>query len=237
MRSLQFYSYVVSYEEDLGISGIDFSSDFIKAVKKRFGHVESVCDFGSGNGFIGLSLLANGLCNHVTLLDKNPLAIKVCKDTVRRNQLGKNVSVCRSDVFKNVRKSEQWDIIIGNPPHHIGTNQQHLSDMKSYDPEWKVHQELYNTAGEHLKIGGSLLLIEDIRDSKPAQWKRLIEETNDLIFIKAFRPRIIRLPNTKRLDYLKMVSNKNNSSMIASGLEWILNPIAPYYIIWSKKQY
>ena len=83
-------------------------------VKKLIGKVSRICEFGSGPGFIGFSLLSNGLCDSLCLIDINPEAVKLCKKTIQENKLESKVSIYLSDGLSNIPSSEKWDLVVSN---------------------------------------------------------------------------------------------------------------------------
>ena len=88
-----------------------------------------------GTGFIGFSMLAYGLCETLCLADINPLAIRACERTIRDNGLRERVSVYLSDNLRGIPSSEQWDLIVSNPPHFTDAAE---GDIRSRDAEWRI---------------------------------------------------------------------------------------------------
>jgi methylase of polypeptide subunit release factors len=70
----------------------------------------------SGPGFIGFSTLGNGLCETLCLSDVNPAAAASCQHTIDVNKLADRVSVYQSDNLKNIPISEEWNLVVSNPP-------------------------------------------------------------------------------------------------------------------------
>src|SRR3990167_6762042 len=91
-KVIKYGNIKVFYLPELHGGGMDFGQDYLPVVRKLFGKVDYVCEFASGPGFIGFSLLANDLCKKLCLVDINPLAIKCCKKTIEANNLGKVVT-------------------------------------------------------------------------------------------------------------------------------------------------
>ena len=118
-----------------------------------------VFEWCSGPAFIGFSLLARGLCQSLCLADINPEAVEVCKKTIKSNGLEDRVSVYLSDNLQQIPDSEQWDLVVGNPPH-FDTDEEGL-DIRSFDPGWKIHERFYSEAGDHLTEDGLILIAEN----------------------------------------------------------------------------
>lgn len=150
MEQMQFRGYTLSYHQGTALSGMDFGQDFIPVVRKLFAHPRSVCDLGAGNGFIGLGLLASGLCDSLTLIDINPLAVEACRKTIEDNHLEDKVTAYHSDVFKSVPENVSWDLIVSNPPHRNGSESRYEADVNSCDPGWRIHRELYGLSLIHI---------------------------------------------------------------------------------------
>ena len=100
-----------------------------------------------GPGFIGFSMLGNGLCETLCLSDINPAAVSSCQHTVRVNKLSDRVSVYQSDNLKSIPRSEMWNLIVSNPPHFID---QYEGDIRAHDPDWRIHRNFFETVSDHL---------------------------------------------------------------------------------------
>ena len=72
-----------------------------------------------GPGFIGFALLGYGFCDTLCLADINPEAVDACRRTVIQNRLAERVAVYHSDNLDGIPASEQWDLVVGNPPHFV----------------------------------------------------------------------------------------------------------------------
>ncbi len=83
-----------------------------------------IFEWCSGPGFIGFSMLANGLCDSLCLADINPAAVDCCRRTVADNGLSDRVSVYHSD---NLR-----DISVGRA---MGSCRQQSAAFRHHDPD------------------------------------------------------------------------------------------------------
>jgi methylase of polypeptide subunit release factors len=72
----------------------------------------------AGPGFIGFQLLGWGLIGTLCLADINPQAVAACGRTINDNALSARVNVYQSDNLANIPQSEQWDLVVSNPPHY-----------------------------------------------------------------------------------------------------------------------
>ena len=170
-----------------------FGQDFLPVVRSIFRKVEKVCEFAAGPGFIGFSLLANNLCDTLTLVDVKPEAVRACQRTVENNDLTNRVTVYQSDGLRNVPATEKWDLVVANPPFYKCTRYEYehkfaqgKSTLNSYDPDWNIHRQFYANVGRFLRPGGSVLFLENIHGSSPGLWRRMIEESG-LEYVRCFR--------------------------------------------------
>ena len=116
----------VSYTWNLNGGGLILAYEFVHLVSQKIGKVRHIFEYCSGPGFIGFSLLANNLCDQLTLADINPRAIDTIKETIKNNHLQDKVSVYQSDCLDSIPDNEQWDLVVGNPPW----------DLVSGNPPW-----------------------------------------------------------------------------------------------------
>jgi hypothetical protein len=171
MREWQCGSIRVSYRLRLDGGGRQFAPEYVEALRRRpesagrrFRHAFEWC---SGPGFIGFTLLAEGLCERLCLADINPEAAECVRRTVRRNGLGDRVTVYSSDNFRQIPAHEQFDLVVGNPPNYFALNPQHPAfaiyreDLRPNDRDWVVHRDFYANVRRHLQPG-ALLMIDEI---------------------------------------------------------------------------
>jgi len=164
----------ISYRPELDGGGTDFGQEFVPVVRRRFGRLEHAFEFCAGPGFIGFSLLANNLCDRLTLADINPAAVDACRRTIRDNQLESRVSVYLSDCFDDIPATERWDLVVSNPPHFLSTQDAYRDDLLARDPDWSIHRRFYSGIGEFLKPHGSILFQENRLGSRPEDFVGMI---------------------------------------------------------------
>ena len=145
----------------------------------------------AGPGFIGFSLLAQGLCDTLCLADVNPEAIAACQRSIARNRLEAKVAVYLSDNLEDIPASEQWDLVVSNPPHFIDSGIGHL---RYHDPDWRVHRGFFETVARHLKPGGVVVLQENNAGSTPDMFTAMIADAGlRLAFVQdAFDTRTVQ---------------------------------------------
>lgn len=235
IRKVRYGNISVSYLANLDGGGRNFGQDFIPVVKDIFGKVPKICEFGSGPGFIGFSLLAHGLCESLCLIDVNPEAVRMCKKTIDEYKLEDRVSVYLSDGLSDVPSSEKWDLVVSNPPHFMdGSNIPPDLVVRVVDPNFSIHKQFYGDVGKFLKPNGSVLFIENIRGSTPWLHSEMILK-NGLELVDCFwHKKFNSLRDTFFIfEHYKVLGTIPYYKKI---LKEILQP-SPYvfYFIWSRK--
>ncbi len=242
-KKVNYKNITVYYLPQLDGGGRYFAQEFIAITREKIGRVDSICEFASGPGFIGFSLLAHGLCNTLCLIDINPLAIQACEETVKRNNLEKKVKLYKSDIFKNIPEKEKWDLVVSNPPHFNGSKTAHSEDILYIDNNWNIHKIFYSNIKKHLNDNGSVLFVENSQGSEPNVFIGMIEKAG-LFFVEAFqyKPRMNRVfflnirvffqvwRLAKIIYILSLLRRK--SIMVSNVLNF---GKYPYYFVWSKK--
>lgn len=175
----------VSFLWRLNGGGIIFAHEFVHIVSQKIGKVGHVFEYCAGPGFIGFSLLANGLCDRLTVADVNPLAVDVLKDTVKNNHLEDRVSVYQSDCLDAIPSTEQWDLVVGNPPWVLDTK--NMKEIAVCDPDGRVHKKFFQDIKKHLVPQGSILFIESTWYTSAGSFKEMVE-SNGLTFREILGP-------------------------------------------------
>ena len=173
----------VSYKLHLDGGGSTFGQDFVPLLRRRgMPKVARAFEWCAGPGFIGFSLLAQGLCDTLCLADVNPEAVAACQRSVARNRLEAKVAVYLSDNLEDIPASEQWDLVVSNPPHFIDSGIGHL---RYHDPDWRVHRGFFGTVARHLKPGGVVVLQENNAGSTPDTFTAMIADAGlRLVFVQ-----------------------------------------------------
>ena len=131
-----------------------------------------VFEWCAGPGFIGFALLGYGFCDTLCLADVNPEAVEACRLTVTQNRLAERVTVYHSDNLDGIPTSEQWDLVVGNPPHFVDISP---GELRFHDEEWKLHRRFFAMIGRFLKPGGIIVLLENNRGSTAETFRGMIE--------------------------------------------------------------
>lgn len=173
-REVAYAGVRVSYKRHLDGGGSSFGQDFLPLLRRRgMPKAARAFEWCAGPGFIGFSLLAQGLCETLCLADVNPEAVAACRRSVARNGLGAKVAVYLSDNLAGIPASEQWDLVVSNPPHFTDSGIGHL---RYHDPDWRVHRGFFGTVARHLKPGGVIVLQENNIGSTPDTFATMIAD-------------------------------------------------------------
>jgi len=163
----------VHFKKHLDGGGNTFGQDYIPFLRlRRMPPQRRVFEWCSGPGFIGFSLLANGLADTLCLADVNPEAVEACRRTIAENNLTGRVSVYHSDNLRDIPVSERWDLVVGNPPHFADD---FIDDLRSYDADWHLHRQFFADIGRFLKPGGVVVLQENNCGSTAETFRPMLE--------------------------------------------------------------
>jgi len=184
----------VSYRDHLDgggrTSGMEYLPLFHDLGMPRQGRVFEWC---AGPGFIGFALLGYGFCDTLCLADVNPEAVEACRRTVAQNRLADRVTIYHSDNLEAIPAPEQWDLVVGNPPHFVDISP---GELRFYDQDWTLHRRFFATIGRFLKPGGMIVLLENNCGSTAETFRAMIEAAGlHIVFVHNCEPR--RTPYTR----------------------------------------
>ena len=243
IRQIRYGSMDVSYASRLNGGGMGFGQDYVPVIRKKFGRVKRACEFASGPGFIGFSLLAHGLCDSLCLIDVNPDTIELCKKTIRENHLENRVSAFVSDGLAGVPESEyrQWDLVVSNPPHFDGSEAEYGENILLIDPGWRIHKEFYAGIKKFLAPGGSVLFMENGDGSRGDVWRPMAAGAG-LAWKGAFSYKPFSLYLRHRRAYYSRDKNPGMKTRVMRLGKAVLAPVLylkwrmsyPYYFTWSE---
>src|SRR5262249_328153 len=124
LRRLQRRRYVnygdirVHYKYHLDGGGRTFGLGYLSLFRDlNLPRQQRIFEWCAGPGFMGFGLLGYGFCDTLCLADINPEAIEACRRTVAENGLADRVAIYSSDNLDGIAPTEQWDLVVGNPPH------------------------------------------------------------------------------------------------------------------------
>jgi 16S rRNA G966 N2-methylase RsmD len=216
----------VSYLRNLNGGGILFSYEFVHVVSQKIGKVSHIFEYCAGPGFIGFNLLANHLCDRLTLAEINPKAIEAIRQTIKENNLEDKVSVYQADCLDSIPETEQWDLVVGNPPWHLSLKLN--GDKRVCDPQSRVHKKFYQDIHKFLKPNGSIFFIEGGEYTKVKDFKVMIED-NSLKMVESFQA----MPFLKTLNTNSEYRGGRICLLILLHLSIFVRET---YFIWSKRK-
>ena len=118
----------------------------------------------SGPGFMGFHLLSKGYCNELYLVDINRENLKHINETRRLNDIN-NVKFIHSNGFGRIKKGDEVDTIISNPPHFKTLRPEGYrfdnEKLLSLDEDMNFHKEFFKNVRKHLSKDGVIILVEN----------------------------------------------------------------------------
>ena len=86
------------------------------------------------------------------MADVNPEAITAIKDTIKNNNLQDKVTVYHADCLDAIPETEQWDLVVGNPPWYLcSKGKKNKKGLILRDPGSRVHENFYRDLGNYLR--------------------------------------------------------------------------------------
>src|SRR3990170_6525883 len=134
-------------------------ADYLKQVVKKG---DIVLDVGTGCGI--LALVAARKAKNVVATDINPHAVKCAKLNAKTNRVNNKMDVRLGDLFKPIRKTEKFDLIVFNAPY-LPTA---LSEQKTWvGRAWsggptgrQLIDRFIHEAPQYLARSGRILLVQ-----------------------------------------------------------------------------
>ncbi|HEX7425329.1 MAG TPA: methyltransferase [Terriglobales bacterium] len=155
--------------------GLWAAQRFIRVLMELgLGRCPRLFEFCAGPGYIGYSLLAEGICDTLVLADVNPAAIEAARFTAAFNGIEHLVQIYLSDGLDTIPDGQRWDLVVGNPPNHSPTGP--AEDLLGSDPGWNLHRRFYRQIGGFIKPGGHVIMMEDAVASTPETFEPMIRE-------------------------------------------------------------
>ena len=223
---IKYRNIEVSFLWPLNGGGIMYAYEFAHIILKKIGKVEHAFEYCAGPGFIGFNLLANNLCDRLTLADTNPRSVELIKETIKSNHLQDKVTVYHSDCLDAIPEKEKWDLVVSNPPWVLSSKDK--KDIMVCDPESRVHEKFFRDINKFLKPNGSILFIEGAEFTNANSFKDMIEK-NGLSMAASFRP-VSFLEMFKKMDEYKGL---RMTTIIFLHMGLFLREA---YFIWSKRK-
>jgi hypothetical protein len=180
-RQVSYGGIEIRYRPEHDGGGTEFGQDYVPFLRS-FGMPKQrrAFEWCCGPGFIGFSLLGNGLCETLCLADINPAAVASCRRTISANGLVDRAVAYHSDNLQSIPCEERWNLVVGNPPHFID---QHEAEIRAHDPDWRVHRAFFATVGDFLAKDGVIVLQENNRGSTVDSFRSMIETSGlEIVF-------------------------------------------------------
>ena len=133
----------------------------------------------SGPATLGFGVFANRLCNALCLSDVYEPSVNAIKETVSSNNLN-NVSVYQGHNLDALPLTEQFDLIISNPPHFRDPVYQYkfLDERLYVDQDWTLHKEFFANISKHLLPNAKIILFESAWGSDINTFADMIHDAN-----------------------------------------------------------
>jgi hypothetical protein len=161
--STNYRDLTVFWKPELDGGGQTFGQDFLPVVRELFGRVSHVYEACAGCGFIGFSLLAEGLCERLTLSDINPRSVEAMRETVSRNGLEDKVEVHLADGLDALPRASVFNLVVSNPPWYDVDG----GSLIAGDPGWAFHRSFYAGIRDYLAPAASVLVQENSGGAEP----------------------------------------------------------------------
>ena len=169
----------VFYKKKHDGGGIKFHRAFIDRLKlERKQSYKRCMEFASGPGFIGFSLLAEGVIDELVFVDVNKSVFEGVEITLKEN----NLDVEKVKMFEAnwgdqsfIEKIGTCDLVVSNPPHidvvNPDTGKIPYDDHPIIysDPDFSIHRNFFNYAKSFLSDDGLILFIENAHFSSLSQ--------------------------------------------------------------------
>jgi release factor glutamine methyltransferase len=148
-----------------------------------------VLEIGTGSGAISIALATELTQFHFFAVDISQEALSIAKRNAQNHDVAERIFFFCGNLFEPI--SEQFDIIVSNPPYISDEEFKHIShEIRNYEPReallagpdgTEFHQKLIKNGSSHLRKGGWLIM-----EMGYGQWKtveRLLRESQKYDYI------------------------------------------------------
>ena len=158
--------------------GFIYKDDFINIIKRtgkeKYNRAFEWC---AGFGVIGYEVFGQGLCDHIVFSDYYDVATDNCYQTAKTNNIIDNVTAYTSATIGGLPESEEWDLVVANPPWDF-SEQKAIDGLGEefdttkipnmmrilVDDNYKIHREFFQNIRQHLTDDADVYIIEASRD-------------------------------------------------------------------------
>jgi len=127
-----------------------------------------IADVGTGSGAIAVALAKQVKTLRVLATDISPSALAVARQNGAEHGVASRIEFLETDLFENVPRSRQFDLVVSNPPY-IGLEEEATlaTQVRDHEPRLALFggpkgtdiiARLIPQAAERLKTGGYLLM-------------------------------------------------------------------------------
>lgn len=170
-------SFVVSYQSFEDGGGTWFGQEYVRELQRYHRQFDRCLEWCSGPGFIGFALLAHGICNNLTLIDRHAPSAASVAATVQQNHCQDRARFYNLDRVALLPPTERFDLVVANPPHYLECPGDANYQRLAVDPGWHAHEEFYQNIGRYINPGAVILMQENQAGSLggPAEFMPMIE--------------------------------------------------------------
>ena len=176
MKDINLNNIKVFYEDEYDGGGYRLVDGMFThpRIKKICEGKQRVLELCSGPGFFGFYLLGSESRESLYLTDINENLVPIVRETIIQNDLHNVIFETR------MWPSEQFDLIVLNPPHHNNLNPHKKGEftgiMKliNYDEDWNFHRKFFDSVHSHLSDDGYAVVVENHDGSSPDTFNKLI---------------------------------------------------------------
>jgi len=116
----------------------------------------NVLDVGTGTGVQAIIAAKRG-AKHILAIDIDDNSLKNAEENIKLHKLEKIIELRKSDLFKNIKKEEKFDLIISQLPFADVYYKSKVSHFL-FDPDFKLHDQLLKDARDHLTKEGKIFI-------------------------------------------------------------------------------
>ena len=128
----------------------------------------NLCEIGCGSGCLIISLLKHFKDWNATAIDISKKALEIAQKNAENNEVFGRIEFLESNLFKNFRDNQIFDIIISNPPYISTADIENLQDeVRLYEPRIALdggldgldfYRHIANQSRKFLKNNGNIFL-------------------------------------------------------------------------------
>ncbi len=130
--------------------------------------IVNVLDLGTGSGCIAISIAHRQTSVKVVAVDLSPDALEVAKRNAERHGVAERIDFRQGDLYAALKPSEQFDLIVSNPPYITPTELADLAkEVRDHEPRLALdggpdglafYRRIAMGATTYLSATGSLIL-------------------------------------------------------------------------------